>query len=43
MNPGEGTIPVSESATGIFKLVEGLKIEDGAKGILSYDGTIYPW
>lgn len=43
MNPGEGTIPVSESATGILKVVEGLKIEDGAKGILSYDGAVYPW
>jgi NAD(P)-dependent dehydrogenase (short-subunit alcohol dehydrogenase family) len=39
---GEGGMPVSESAAHILKIVEGLRLEDGAK-FFNYDGTTLPW
>lgn len=44
MNEGDGLISVEESATGVLRVIAGHKIEDGGRGIFSYDGkTIYPW
>lgn len=41
-NPGGG-ISVEESAKGLLDVVDKVKVGDGAKGILSYDGTTAPW
>jgi hypothetical protein len=43
MNGGHDLITVAESATGVWSTVEKATLEDGAKGILSYDGTVAPW
>lgn len=43
MNQGSGLITVKESVTGVLDALEKHKIEDGAKGILTYDGTTIPW
>jgi hypothetical protein len=43
MNQGEGLITVEESAKGVLDVVAKSTIEDAGKGILSYDGTTFPW
>lgn len=43
MNWGPGTIPAEESAKGILAQLGKLDISSTDKGILSYDGTVFPW
>ncbi|KAL8277265.1 hypothetical protein RQP46_010334 [Phenoliferia psychrophenolica] len=43
MNDGKDTITVAESAKGVLDAVAKATLEDGAKGIVSYDGTTVPW
>ena len=43
MNWGPGTIPAEESAKGILAQLRKLDISSTDKGILSYDGTVFPW
>lgn len=43
MNTGAGTITPAVSAKAVFSVLSKMVISDCSKGILSYDGTIYPW
>lgn len=41
-NPAGG-ISVTESANGLLDVLETVRVGDGAKGLLGYDGTTSAW
>ena len=43
MRASDGTISVAESAKGVLDVIEGSKLGDGSKGMLSYDGQVLTW
>ncbi|KAK4697251.1 methyltransferase, partial [Phenoliferia sp. Uapishka_3] len=43
LNSGDDLITVEESAKGVWNVVVKAGVEDGQKGIHSYDGSVAPW